>query len=120
MKTFIAVIVCMLFIGCQALDPGPGCNSDSDCKGTRICISQECVEVGPENTQPTPSNTTTQQVKKKSCSEQVTQCNCNATSAYPGAVSQTPECVSGFQEFAACGQCPSGGLAWTTSCKCWL
>lgn len=119
MKAFIIVLASVLFVGCEALEPNVGCESDSDCKGSRVCVAQECIESGSQNTQPAPTNTTPQPAQKKSCSEQVTPCNCNSTSAYPGAVSQSPECTSGFQEFAACGQCPGGGLAWMTSCKCW-
>lgn len=119
MKLFIFVLASVLFIGCDVLDRGPGCDSDSDCKGSRVCIAQECIEGGSQNTQPTPSNTTPQPTQKKSCSEQVTACNCNATSAYPGAVGQSQECASGFQEYGVCGQCPSGGYAWMAACKCW-
>lgn len=105
--------------GCESLDRSLGCYSDTDCKGNRVCSVGECIENGTQVTQTTPSDTTVQTPQKKNCGQTVISCNCNQTQAYPGAVSQTSECTSGFQEFVVCGQCPAGGYAWYTNCKCW-
>lgn len=110
----------LMTVGCDGLDRTPGCNSDSDCKGARVCIAEECVEAGTQNTQPTPTGTTPKPAAKKSCNEVVTACNCGYTAAYNGTVVQSTECASGFYQYSVCGQCPSGGLAWTTNCKCYL
>ena len=50
-----AVVLASLASGCCSLLDGEGCQSDKDCKGSRICVAGECTEPslgappGPQN-----------------------------------------------------------------------